>query len=583
MMGKKMSIAALAGVTVALFASTITLTAAVCSNGLEGIQSTSADVCCVEGCTLCGGVGCTPPNGSALTSADCCTSEIILSGVFCDESLAAPCIVTTEAAPADSVCINGQTGVQDPNTDVCCPLACGTECGGDGCGIIPGVDASQCCASEIIASGVVCDGTVTPCVVVATATDNSTTCSNGLAGIEDPVNLICCDAACGQCGGAGCGSIPGLTGLDCCSDEIEATAELCSVTNAAPCVIDPPAFAPSMCPNGIPGVQDDTVCCAEACNLQCGGVGCGTIVGTNGAEDCCSDTILATGVPCGVGVEAPCIMQNGTYTNAPMAAPTIPPRGTLAPVAAGNATSAPAAVGATSAPAAVGAGATLAPAAAGNGTAGMTEAPVAGSRDFEFTEAPTVAGDVNGDGLVNSADTGIVGDTNGDGVVDGLDTGLVGDTNGDGVVNDLDEDVGATLAPTAAPTGAPAVVAATGAPTATPSAGPTSADGTRDFDLTPAPGDTNGDGVVDANDGVDTNGDGVIDSNDGVDTNGDGVVDSQDGVEAVEATPAPTEAADADAEASGNGAMSTAGLPASSAYFGVVGLAAITAGGVLLL
>lgn len=31
-----------------------------------------------------------------------------------------------------------------------------------------------------------------------------------------------------------------------------------------------------------------------------------------------------------------------------------------------------------------------------------------------------------GDGLVNSADTGVVGDTNGDGVVDGLDTGLVG-------------------------------------------------------------------------------------------------------------------------------------------------------------
>ncbi len=45
------------------------------------------------------------------------------------------------------------------------------------------------------------------------------------------------------------------------------------------------------------------------------------------------------------------------------------------------------------------------------------------------TLAP-LAGDVNGDGLVNSADTGIVGDTNGDGVVDDLDTGLVGDTNG---------------------------------------------------------------------------------------------------------------------------------------------------------
>ena len=39
--------------------------------------------------------------------------------------------------------------------------------------------------------------------------------------------------------------------------------------------------------------------------------------------------------------------------------------------------------------------------------------------------------DVNNDGLINSADTGVLGDTNGDGVVDDLDTGLVGDTNGE--------------------------------------------------------------------------------------------------------------------------------------------------------
>lgn len=33
----------------------------------------------------------------------------------------------------------------------------------------------------------------------------------------------------------------------------------------------------------------------------------------------------------------------------------------------------------------------------------------------------------SGDGLLNSADTGVAGDTNGDGVVDGRDTGLVGE------------------------------------------------------------------------------------------------------------------------------------------------------------
>lgn len=41
-----------------------------------------------------------------------------------------------------------------------------------------------------------------------------------------------------------------------------------------------------------------------------------------------------------------------------------------------------------------------------------------------------VVGDVNGDGLVNSGDTGVEGDTNGDGVVDAADTGVVADTDG---------------------------------------------------------------------------------------------------------------------------------------------------------
>lgn len=45
------------------------------------------------------------------------------------------------------------------------------------------------------------------------ADDNSSTCSNGLAGIEDAINLNCCDAACGVCGGAGCGNVTGLTAL----------------------------------------------------------------------------------------------------------------------------------------------------------------------------------------------------------------------------------------------------------------------------------------------------------------------------------------------------------------------------------
>lgn len=85
-------------------------------------------------------------------------------------------------------------------------------------------------------------------------------------------------------------------------------------------------------------------------------IGSGSIVGTNGASDCCSATILASGVTCDLGVEAPCVMLNGTYTDAPAATPTVP----------------------------------------SNVTAGATPAPSAGSRDL-FTEAPTMMGDVNGE------------------------------------------------------------------------------------------------------------------------------------------------------------------------------------------
>ncbi|CAN0441619.1 unnamed protein product, partial [Hapterophycus canaliculatus] len=63
------------------------------------------------------------------------------------------------------------------------------------------------------------------------------TCSNGLPGYEDPVNLICCDPACGLCGGTGCGDVPGLSGAECCSAEIELSGQLCSVTGSAPCIV----------------------------------------------------------------------------------------------------------------------------------------------------------------------------------------------------------------------------------------------------------------------------------------------------------------------------------------------------------
>ncbi|CAN0526943.1 unnamed protein product, partial [Scytosiphon promiscuus] len=61
------------------------------------------------------------------------------------------------------------------------------------------------------------------------------------------------------------------------------------------------------CSNGIAGVENNsgTICCAEACNGQCGGSGCGSIAGTNGGSDCCADEVSAAGIICAAGVESP--------------------------------------------------------------------------------------------------------------------------------------------------------------------------------------------------------------------------------------------------------------------------------------
>lgn len=68
--------------------------------------------------------------------------------------------------------------------------------------------------------------------------------------------------------------------------------------------------APSTCSNGMPGVSDGSVCCKEECGM-CGGPGCGAVVGTNGASDCCPGTIVeeSGGEFCG---DAPCVMSGFT-------------------------------------------------------------------------------------------------------------------------------------------------------------------------------------------------------------------------------------------------------------------------------
>ncbi|CAM9635574.1 unnamed protein product [Pylaiella littoralis] len=333
-----------------------------CSNGLAGYQNN--DICCLEACGICGGDGCGTIPGTG-GSDSCCPSTIREAGVFCGDGVVAPCIIggftpspvnpafLGTAAPVEqSTCSNGLPGVQ--NGAACCKEFCG-QCGGVGCGVIPGTNGSEnCCASTVLESNLLCgNGVEAPCVIEnytpapagvpgEVAPFAASTCTNGFAGVQN--DNICCAENCGQCGGAGCGSINGTGGSGaCCAGTIAVNGTDCAVAMEAPCIIADfvvtPAptvfmsaapFAPSTCSNGLDGYQDGQVCCAMRCGL-CGGVGCGDVIGTTGAAECCPSTIITSNQTCGAGVVAPCVIP---LTPAPSPAPVTV---TATPVLAGDA------------------------------------------------------------------------------------------------------------------------------------------------------------------------------------------------------------------------------------------------------
>lgn len=68
------------------------------------------------------------------------------------------------------------------------------------------------------------------------AVDSLVECISGVPGIRN--KDICCHKDCGECGGGGCGQIPGLDSTDCCTGKIQDTGDPCSVTGKGPCVMD---------------------------------------------------------------------------------------------------------------------------------------------------------------------------------------------------------------------------------------------------------------------------------------------------------------------------------------------------------
>lgn len=68
------------------------LVAPTCSNGVPGVEADGT--CCVAECGTCGDAGCRDrAEAVGLDADDCCAQRISDSGVHCDDSEAAPCIV----------------------------------------------------------------------------------------------------------------------------------------------------------------------------------------------------------------------------------------------------------------------------------------------------------------------------------------------------------------------------------------------------------------------------------------------------------------------------------------------------------
>ncbi|CAM9850942.1 unnamed protein product [Ascophyllum nodosum] len=69
-----------------------------CSNGIVGVEGLGE--CCTLGCGTCGGPGCgRRANMAGLNAADCCVTRIRASGVYCEDSGTAPCIITRDPSP----------------------------------------------------------------------------------------------------------------------------------------------------------------------------------------------------------------------------------------------------------------------------------------------------------------------------------------------------------------------------------------------------------------------------------------------------------------------------------------------------
>ncbi|CAM9835143.1 unnamed protein product [Scytosiphon promiscuus] len=355
---------------------------ATCSNGVVGVESSNGKACCVADCGTCGGVGCSVFGAAfGLDSDDCCATEASIAddGDLCSETGVAPCAIdnaveegerrqqyrSQPSCPPESddvesddgaTCSNGVVGLESSNGKACCVTECGV-CGGEGCsgfGADFGLDAHDCCATEIADEGDLCTTTgMAPCAIDNVVMEGKrrskpprAACAflqrimvffNGVVGLESSNGKACCVTECGVCGGEGCsgfGADFGLDAHDCCATEIVDEGTPCFKTGVSPCYIsdvvthgermpenetarnhlaapEPSEDDVSTCSNDVVGVESSNgkACCVAECGA-CGGEGCsgfGVDFGLD-AHDCCATEIADEGESCSETGEAPCFI-----------------------------------------------------------------------------------------------------------------------------------------------------------------------------------------------------------------------------------------------------------------------------------
>lgn len=326
----------------------------------EGIKSGST--CCAASCGSCGGSGCglRPGGGKA-----CCTGTINEAAVSCDESKA-PCVITISKKMGSNSSFavqnrttsgtgHGWTGAQvmfwktisESYTLQAAPGSMNWAVGAVGKRYVG--SPFKLTWDEYQVLGILGDGTSLPVTesqprslyfqqlqdrkglsavkAVTTLEQREGRSLDIINLLTERVNLsvsdpqcssgiksgnVCCPAACGSCGGDGCGSRPGGAKA-CCTNSIIVTSKSC-LKGEAPCVIPQirsiDAYVTiSADPLCMRGIKKGNICYPRICKIL-GGAGCGT--DPSGSKNCCSGSIIKAAISCS-NSEAPCILPLGAY------------------------------------------------------------------------------------------------------------------------------------------------------------------------------------------------------------------------------------------------------------------------------